>query len=229
MASEPLSLSWNLPFDEAIAAAVARGVVLPEIYYQELKGIARQLAFSIAGKASLDELQAVKDSLDKAMKDGLSFGEWKKMAAAMDLGLPGYRLENIFRTNLQGNYMRGKWEKFMENKENRPYLMYDAINDSRVRPAHLAMDGTIRPIDDQFWATNSPPNGFRCRCSLITLTADQAKSRSGQGNGLNKIPMVKGSDGMFYPAMPDKGWDYNPYQEMKKIVVDTENEVPRNP
>jgi SPP1 gp7 family putative phage head morphogenesis protein len=187
------------------------------------------LSFSIATKAAISQLQGVKDSLDYAMKNGLSYDEWLATPAAWSLDLPDYRKENIFRTNLQGNYMRGKWEQFMENKANRPYLMYDAINDNRVRPSHLAMDGTIRAIDDQFWATSSPPNGYRCRCSLITLTSDQAKSRSGQGAGLNKIPMVKGADGMFYPATPDKGWSYNPYMEMQKIEVTPDHIVPRTP
>ncbi len=40
--------------------------------------------------------------------------------------------------------------------------MYDAINDNRVRPSHLAMDGIIRPVDDPFWAKNAPINGYRC-------------------------------------------------------------------
>jgi SPP1 gp7 family putative phage head morphogenesis protein len=229
MASEPLTIGFNVHFDEAIAEANAKEIVLPDIFYNELKGIERQKAFSIAGVTSIDQLQQVKDSLDKAMKEGLSFGEWKALTAVMSLSLPDYRLDNIFRTQLQGSYMVGKWIQFMENKENRPYLIFDAINDARVRPNHLAYDGVIRPIDDQLWATASPPLGFRCRCSLVSVGESQAKSRSGQGSGLNKIPMVKGADGMFYPAQPDKGWDYNPYMEMQKIEVTPDHIVPRTP
>ena len=210
MASEPLTIGFDVEFDEAIAAAVARGVVLPEIYYQELKGIARQLSFSIAGHASMDELQAVKDSLDKAMGEGLSFGEWKVLAAAMDLGLPEYRLENIFRTNLQGNYMRGKAQQFHENKDNRPYLLYDSINDSRTRPAHLAMDGTIRAVDDQFWATHFPPNGFRSILPDQRVSGHAILGLKARYSG-PAVEIIGKSGGRFsvtaqHPVLTGRGW-----------------------
>ena len=210
----PLSIGFNVPFNEAIAAAKLRGVVLPDIYYGELQGIARQLAFSIAGVASLDQLQAVKDSLNAAMDKGVSFKDWKKTIAVQSLSLPDHRLDNIWRTNLQGNYMRGKWEQFQRNAEKRPFLMYDAINDSRVRPSHLAMDGTIRRMDDPFWKSHSPPNGYRCRCSLVSLTEAQAQQRSNGNNGINKVPVDKNG----LPAMPDKGWHYNPFEDRLQWV-----------
>jgi len=75
------------------------------------------------------------------------------------------------------------------------------------------MDGTIREIGDPWLSTHSPPNGYRCRCSLISLTESGAHARSGIGTGLNKVPMVKDpKTGQETPAMPDPGWDYNPYQ-----------------
>ena len=211
----PLTIGFNVPFHEAIAAAQLRGVVLPDRYYGELQGIARQLAFSIAGIASLDQLQAVKDSLSDYMAKGGSFNAWKKQSAQLTLELPAHRLDNIWRTNLQGNYMRGKWEQFQRNADTRPYLLYDAINDSRVRPSHLAMDGTIRRWNDPWWKTHSPPCGFRCRCSLISLSEEQAQARSGfdkdgKGTGLNKIPELPDGGGL---AQPDKGWDYNPFED----------------
>ncbi|MFH7767724.1 phage minor head protein, partial [Acinetobacter sp. BSP-28] len=49
-----------------------------------------------------------------------------------------------------------------------------AINDSRVRPAHLALNRIVLPIDHPFWLTHYPPLGFRCRCAVIALTEKQA-------------------------------------------------------
>lgn len=198
---DPIKVGFNQPFYRAIEELKKRGVVLPDKYYGELQGLHRQLNLSIAGKASLDQLQAVLDSLEEAMKQGKTFHEWKKDVRVQDLGLPKHRLDNIFRTNIQAAYNRGHWEKFVENQKIRPYLMYDAINDSRVRPSHLAMDGIIRPVGDSFWATHYPPNGYRCRCRCISLSEKQAQDRSKNGTGLNKsiTPEMK----------PDKGWDYN--------------------
>lgn len=213
MPDKPLNIGFNVPFFEAIAQAAKRGAVLPDIYYGQLQGIARQKAFSIAGITALDQLQAVKDSLDKAITQGRSFNQWKKEQAVVDLGLPKHRLDNIYRTNLQTAYMAGKWEKFKQNANSRPYLMYDAINDSRVRPSHLALDGIIRPVGDAFWATHSPPRGFRCRCSLISLDYKQAKARSVNGKGLNQQPIL----GNGQMAMPDKGWDYDKTNRMAGV------------
>lgn len=220
----PISIGFDVQFDEAIAAASDRGVVLPETYYGQLQGVARQMAFSVAGIAKLDQIHGVKASLDKAAAAGLSFAEWKKEASVADLGLPKHRLDNIFRTNLQGCYMAGKWEQIDSNKANRPYLMYDAINDTRARPAHLAMDGAIRPVDDPWWHDHSPPNGYRCRCSVVTLSESQARDRSGPNEGLNKTPRLP--DGQ--PAQPDKGWNYSPRDRSAGVdaAIDNRRAVP---
>ncbi|MDF1583885.1 MAG: phage minor head protein [Methyloprofundus sp.] len=204
---------WNkIPFHTAIKAAQQRGVVLPEVYYGELQGLARQQAFSIAGLAALDQLEQVRNSLSAGLQRGISFNKWQKeMLDNGILELPSHRLDNIFRTNIQSNYNRGHWEKFQRTKASRPYLMYDAINDSRVRPAHLALDGIIRPVDDDFWSTHAPLNGYRCRCRLISLSEKQAQARSGADKGINKP--IKSSE-----MQPDKGWDYNPGRDLMRGV-----------
>ncbi len=220
MPTNPVSIGFNVPFNEAIAQAVKRGVVLPDIYYGQLQGLARQQAFSIAGITSLDTLQAVKESLDKVIAEGGTFGAWKKhMLESGTLNLPKHRLDNIYRTNLQGSYMAARWDRILLTQATRPYIMYDALNDSRVRPAHLALDGIIRRVDDPFWTTHSPPNGYRCRCSIRSLSEHQARARSGPGKGLNNPALLE--DGT--PALPDKGWDYNPSDRLagvNKALVD---------
>lgn len=204
--SEPIKVSFNQPFYRAVEEMAKRGVVLPDKYYGELQGLHRQLNFSIAGKASLDQLQAVLGSLEEVLQNGSTFEKWRKDIRVQDLGLPKHRLDNIFRTNIQAAYNRGHWENFTQHKNTRPYLMYDAINDTRVRPTHLAMDGIIRPVGDSFWNTHFPPSGFRCRCKCISLTDRQARERSKNGKGLNQ-PIT---DDM----KPDKGFDYNVGQDL---------------
>lgn len=210
----PLRIGFDVPFAEAIKAATIRGVVLGSEYYGELQGVSRQLAFSIAGIAAYDQLTAVRDSLAKAMATGQSFKAWKDGAAAQNLGLPDYRLENIWRTNLQGNYERGRWESILRHVDVMPYVMYDAINDSRTRPSHAAMDGTIRRWDDPWVKTHAAPAGFNCRCTMVQLSERQALRRSqpgadGQPRGLNKQPTLP--DGT--PAQADPGFDYHPYED----------------
>lgn len=212
----------GIPFHEAIKAAQQRDVVLPDVYYGDLQGLARQLAFSVAGIAALDQLENVKNSLSAALQRGESQQKWsKEVLESGVLELPDYRLDNIFRTNIQNSYNRGRWERFQRVKATRPYLMYDAINDSRVRPHHLAMDGVIRPVDDPIWNTWMPSNGYRCRCRVISLSEKQALARSGQGKGINKP--IPGD------VQPDKGWDYNPGADLtegvKRALDNRDNDV----
>jgi hypothetical protein len=105
----PFRVGLNVPFEEAIRQAQRRGVVLPVTYYGVLQGVARSASFSIAGVTALDQLINVRDSLADAIRDGTSFEDWKTRVTSeeIDLKLPNYRLENIFRTNIQTSYMRG--------------------------------------------------------------------------------------------------------------------------
>lgn len=152
-----------VPFAEAIAWAKARKVVLPDVYYGELQGLARSMAFSIAGLAKLDQLQAVLDSLVANLESGESFGKWQNRVASgeIPLDLPPHRLETIFRTNIQGHYGRGRCEQQKRTTDSHPWYLYDAVNDSRTRPSHAAMDGFMARHDDPVWAKWTPPSGYQ--------------------------------------------------------------------
>ena len=73
-------------------------------------------------------------------------------------GPPG--LKTIFRTNLRVSAAAARWERIQARKDRFPYLMYDAVRDSRTRPQHLEWDGPILPVDHSFWQTHDPPNGW---------------------------------------------------------------------
>jgi SPP1 gp7 family putative phage head morphogenesis protein len=196
----PISLNFNLPFDEAIAQMASRGVVLPDIYYRQLRGIHKQLAFSIANVAKLDQLQLVLDSLANHLKTGGTFASWQKHVDVKALGLPKHRLDNIFRTNIQQAYNHGHWQHAVANKSTHGYLLYDAINDSRTRPTHKANDGIIRKIDDPIWRRIwFSRSVYRCRCRLISLTEKQAIARSGEQQGIYKTATED--------PLRDKAWD----------------------
>lgn len=49
--------------------------------------------------------------------------------------------------------------------------------DKRVRPSHAILHEKVYPADHEFWATNYPPNGFRCRCGVRTLSARQVEKQ----------------------------------------------------
>lgn len=192
---KPFALSLKLPFAEAIAQAAGRGVTLPADYYGRLPAEARSQAFTVFGLTSLEQIKSVLDSLVAALQDGQTFSQWKDALGPALGGLSDNRKELIFRNAVQTGYNIGRTTQQRENKARRPFYMWDAINDTRTRPEHAAMDGYIAPIDDAIWTRWSPPAGHNCRCTRISLTEAQAKAR---GYGRQARPN----------ADPDPGWDY---------------------
>ena len=145
-----------------------------------------------------------------------NFDLFKKLALASAV-LPSSpaKLETAYRTVLQTAMQAGSWDKYRVVSTG--YLMYDAVDDSRTRESHFAMDGIIRPVNDPFWSTHAPPNGFNCRCRLIPLSKKQAEARGGID-----IPITD-------EMQPDKGFDGNPQNQllnkMRDAVGNAEKEL----
>lgn len=100
-------------------------------------------------------------------------------------------------------------------KDGRPYLQYPSAEDSRVRPEHRAWDRKVLLIDDDWWSTHYPPNGWGCRCITRTLSQRQMER---DGLTTSSAPAVKLTErinprtGEVYGMVPegiDVGWDYN--------------------
>lgn len=205
-----------VPFIEALNWASKRKVMLPDEYYAQEPGIARALSFSIADVSSLDQLKYVMFQLQVAMGEGATFRQWKREVTSPNAGelqvvLPGYRLENVFRTNLQGHYAYGRCQQQKRGIEDRPWFMYDAVNDSRTRPSHAAMDGYIARHDDPVWKIWTPPCGYQCRCRRIALTDAQAKRfQERDRDNIKRDPEREIARQEALRGGPDEGWDYSP-------------------
>lgn len=151
-------------------------------------------SFTVAKAARLDVLTAVRGALDRVLSEGESFqafrerlepelvrlGWWGQKIEVdpetgkkrvVQLGSPR-RLRTIFQTNLATAAAHGQWQSIQRLKEAAPYLMYDAVLDGATRPEHQAWDGIVLPVDDPWWSTHYPPNGWNCRCSVQQLSAD---------------------------------------------------------
>ena len=170
--------------------------------FQSLAAEYRVRAFTVSKLSQLDQIMAVQKSLDRALSQGKSMTEWREnienfFVRAGWTGNVRYRLDTIFRTNIQTAHAAGRWAQAQDGKEDRPLAMYDAIEDGRTRPTHLAQDGKVYPLDHPFWREWWPPNGYRCRCSVRTLSREDAKSM-----GLKIQDKIDG--------VPDEGFQTNP-------------------
>lgn len=76
---------------------------------------------------------------------------------------------------MQTAYSAGRYAKMQAVKASRPYWQYVTVEDKRRRLTHAALHGMVYPADHEFWGSNYPPNGFRCRCSVRSLSARQVQ------------------------------------------------------
>lgn len=63
------------------------------------------------------------------------------------------------------------WQDLQNNTEVLN-LIYETAGDDRVRPAHAAMNGTVKPKNDPIWLIWFAPNGWLCRCKVIPTDND---------------------------------------------------------
>lgn len=151
-----------------------------------------QIAFTVAKAMKTDLLQDIKQSLEDALEKGVPFQKWKEniqpilerkgwwgkkelvnphtgLKEEVQLGSPR-RLSIIYDTNVRMAYAAGHWEAFEENKKAAPFLRYVCVMDGRTREEHRQWHNTVLPVDHPFWETHYPPNGWRCRCSVIAYS-----------------------------------------------------------
>lgn len=81
-------------------------------------------------------------------------------------------LQAEIQTAKRGAQMAHLWSKFVEQSHIYPNLVYRTVGDDRVRPDHAILNGIVKPVDDPFWRTYYPPNGWRCRCTVMNTSED---------------------------------------------------------
>ena len=233
----PAAGSFTLPPAQAIAYFKAKGLKVT-FDWRDMIGAEHASAFTVAKMADLDLLADVQASLDDAIAQGLSYQSWADTITPLlqqkgwwgrqavtdpltgetivaQLGSPG-RLKTIFRTNVQSAYAAGQWEQIQEQKDVAEYLMYDAVDDHRTRPQHAAWDGTVLPVDHDWWTTHYPPNGWNCRCGVIQLSAEdlddlglQPSAKAPAGGTSNWTNPRTGKVEKVDKGL-DPGWNSNP-------------------
>lgn len=163
-----------------------------------------QTAFVVAKMMSRDLLTDVHGALIEAIKAGetresfikrlkpiLQAKGWWGVEEATDpetgevrkvrLG-SSRRLGLIYDTNMRGAHAAARWERIQSAKAGLPYLVYTAVLDERTRLLHGQWGGRggvriILPVDHPFWLTHYPPNGWRCRCTVMQMSVAMLAAR----------------------------------------------------
>lgn len=197
-------------------------------------------AFTVAKAMRTDILADISNEVDRALSEGLTLQEFKKNltpvlqakgwwgkkmvgdetgAKEVHLGSP-HRLKTIFNVNIQTAYQVGHYRNMTDPDvlAARPYWRYVAVNDSRTRPQHRMWHNTVLPADDPWWNTHYPPNGWNCRCMVVSMSKSEVDR---DGLEISKSPKIKTyewinkttGEVIDVPEGIDGGWAYNPGKE----------------
>jgi SPP1 gp7 family putative phage head morphogenesis protein len=177
----------NVPFQEAIDFFRNKHNI-STTRWDALRGEAHARMFTVAGATKGSVLTDIRAAVDDALANGTTITEFRKQfdkTVAKNgwdfTGKRGWRTRTIFDTNLRSAHAAGRWQQVVRrqrqlqarNPDEVLYLVYETAGDQRVRPQHRAWDRIIRPVDDPFWDTHYPPNGWGCRCIVRSLTRRQ--------------------------------------------------------
>jgi SPP1 gp7 family putative phage head morphogenesis protein len=173
------SLTWLITtdvgrFSEALDAFASR-VVMTRDDALALDLESRRRAFWIAGGLQLGAIQSVFNEIATALESGEDYAAFKKR---ISVAIKPAHLETVFRNATQHAYNAGRWQQMQEAKAFRPFVMFDAVMDSRSSDiCGDKIDGKIVSIDDPFLRTNSPQRHHRCRTGLRSLRRADAERR----------------------------------------------------
>lgn len=229
-----------LPPAEALQYLAGRGQLTKTFNWQDLWEDEHAHQFTVSRLTRLDLLKSLSDGITKSVAGDLSRTDWMKDSEKLlkDAGWWGMkaitdpltdeivftkfdsaRLKLIFDTNTRQAYAAGLWERVERNKKTHPYLRYITSNDDRVRASHRPWHNVTLPVEDSFWKTHWPPNGWRCRCRAMSISQrdyDKGQAPDGSALRIDRPPLAlqehvntRTGEVTEVPVGIDPGFGYN--------------------
>lgn len=218
---EVFGMPLRLVFKEAVAFLKGKRTLTSE-EYKMLSDESRAKAFTVSGYTSLEVLQEFLDCLTKAAEEGTTKEQFlEDMNRFLEEhgyeGINPWKCDNIFRTNMQTALNAGHYKSMTDETtmKLRPYWRYRTAGDGHVRESHAVMEGRVYRADDPIWDVWYPPNGFRCRCMVVSLSKKQVE-RMGLHVETEAPYDVDYSTGEILTKFPDKGFSNNPAKTVWK-------------
>lgn len=227
----------NEPSPEALAFFRNKTSV-PSFDWRDVWAEEHAHAFTVAKATRLEVLETIRRSVDQALANGVPFEQFAKELTprlkslgwwgsqfAVDpetgeeiiatLGTP-QRLRLIYDANIRSAHAAGQWERAQRTKFALPFFLYLHTTSAAPRDDHLAQVGTIAHVDDPYWDTWFPPNGWNCKCGVRQVSQFEAEKHGWK-------------PGSKPPAVPTRPWLNKRTGEIEDIPVGIDPGWHRNP
>lgn len=130
-------------------------------------------------------------------------------------------LQAEWQTARHAGYMANLWEEYKDNVSFFPNLEYRTQKDDRVRKEHENLHGIIKPLNDSFWDSYYPPNGWRCRCFVMQTAANPTPDEKMPTITPNDVkPEFRinvGKSGQVFKEGTENGGKPHPYFSLTKV------------
>ena len=153
-------------------AAVLTGLEDADALDSGLRKSLETNVYQFSAAKSYTQMKSLTQALLDADGKLRTWADFRNIALEINNEQVNQWLEAEYQNAIACSQMAGKWVHMESRSRALPYLQYVTAHDDRVRPAHAAMDGTVRRIDDAYWNSYYPPNGWGCRCTVKQLGAD---------------------------------------------------------
>ncbi|MBY6244196.1 phage minor head protein, partial [Methylosinus sp. Sm6] len=135
------------------------------------------------------------------------------------------RLRTIYWANVNTAYAAGEWERTWRTRRVLPYVEYLISTALHKREEHLEWVGTILEVEDPWWDTHWPPNGWGCLCRTAQLSEDEAQGRPHFGKpppdfGMAVFVNKRTGEISRVPIGIDPGWNNNPGKFRMRMAAD---------
>ncbi|WP_087022435.1 phage minor head protein [Thaumasiovibrio subtropicus] len=221
----------SLPFKQQIAY-LKNKTNLPSQRWADIWVNAHNRAFTIAGAMQDDLLADFRSAVDKAISEGKSLGWFKQQFDHITAhhgwqykGNRDWRANVIYETNIRQSYTAGREQQIDALKGTRPYGIYKHSGSENPRHDHLKWHNLVLPLDDPWWQTHSPINGYGCACKKFTLSEADLKRmglKVGKAPAIETYEWIDKATGELHhiPKGIDPGFDYTPKNsaELTKIA-----------
>jgi SPP1 gp7 family putative phage head morphogenesis protein len=217
-ADQTISTVWDEPFERAVRWFVSKGVLTHDEFLNKADRL-KPKWFTVAQIESKNMLTKIQSEIERALENGVGIREFTDDLGVMfdRLGvgqLEQWHADLVFTQNTQNSFHAGFFEALNDPSVagEFPYLQYVTMGDEDVRDTHEALNGVIftrEGIGEWY-----PPNGFRCRCTVIPISAEEAEM---DDITAGKKPDFIKRDDRLIPVIPDSGFQANPAESFYDV------------
>lgn len=198
-----ISVDWNTP-DHEMLTRLSRNI------------------FSFSAAKNYQELRTITEALQDKEGKLRTFPDFKEQVTGINQKFNAVWLQTEYDTCIATATQSARWQQFKVQKGILPYLRYQTAGDDSVRDEHRLLDGVTKRIDDPFWKTYYPPNGWNCRCEAIQVPDDEVEETPEESYRKPVVdPLFRtnvGETGLIFP----KGHAYYsgvPSAEIRKAIA----------